>query len=1025
VARSLEVRNGFTAEKSGALWLSHVTSALRWTTDRPRILTFYEDIMKDCESELLRLAAFLELSGRLEPRLLKEAQAFVDETLYHHRPCPGGTGKLSLGHPVESLYRELRTTFSEGAATTDSEPAPESRRSPARRDELAGTRPQLQPAAFEVKALRNRIRAADAELTSVAAERAAMHDEMARQRHSRQEERVQHEAAAAEFHGHLLEEIERRLQLEKRFEQIASRVESAKTGTRHARARLRTMRAGAGFEGGGLLSAIARVASRWSATADALGLSSLPTRPGTYKCLLLLLVRPHHLRDAYLTAASGLLDEAYYRGRYPDVAASRMRALMHFVLHGSSEGRHPHPFFDTTWYLSTAPDVASRRANPLMHFLKYGHLEKCDPHPFFSPEFYLAALGQTRPVWDNALVDYAMFGSQECLSPHPLFDPEYYLESNPDVASSGLHPLSHFMECGALEGRNPHPLFDVLFYLNNNRDVAASGVNPLQHYRYCGAFESRNPHPLFDVSYYLQTNPDVRRAKLDPLTHFLTVGAAQGCNPNPSFDCEYYASQVPEVAAGQVNPLVHFVRQGWQLGLNPSRDFDMTSYIEDHDDVRRWAGNPLVHYLNYGHLEGRKIRKVAERRSDAAGIPGSIGGAFPASAARMSAAREAGAPSRVCRRFALYTSSLGNYFFGEIRDLLAAGLEDLGFFVEKRDERQGFGDEADWHIVVAPHEFFYLGCGPDLLRNGAPRQLVLLNTEQPSTPWFSLALACFSHAHAVWDISFESARLIGARGYRCSYLALGYSSRFEGAQEIPTLPHHYGTAFLEPEVRHWSASRRPRANRPIDVLFVGHISLRREQFFAKAAPILARHRCYLHFSSVTAPVIPGRTTHMDTATVMGLAQRSKILLNIHHGADCYFEWHRIVIEGIWQQTLVVTEPCGPAPPFKPGVDFIEVPLDDVPSAIDDLLSTPHGRAESERIVETAFRTLVEECRLADSLRELILDLHNVPDFPGGFRQGAERRHASAASAPDRQDSGQREPAWLAASSPDSVRMSDE
>src|SRR5262249_44141078 len=29
--------------------------------------------------------------------------------------------------------------------------------------------------------------------------------------------------------------------------------------------------------------------------------------------------------------------------------------------------------------------------------------------------------------------------------------------------------------------------------------------------------------------------------------------------------------------------------------------------------------------------------------------------------------------SPMCKRFALYTSSLGNYFFGEIRDLLAAG----------------------------------------------------------------------------------------------------------------------------------------------------------------------------------------------------------------------------------------------------------------------------------------------------------------------------------------------------------------
>jgi hypothetical protein len=333
----------------------------------------------------------------------------------------------------------------------------------------------------------------------------------------------------------------------------------------------------------------------------------------------------------------------------------------------------------------------------------------------------------------------------------------------------------------------------------------------------------------------------------------------------------------------------------------------------------------------------------------------------------------------------LYTSSLGNYFFREIRDLLSAGLHELGFSVVTRDERDGFAsDTDDWHVVVAPHEFFYLGAGNELRCGNTPARLVLLNTEQPSTPWFSLARDCFDRAYAIWDISFEAAQKLRAKGYRSSYLALGYSTAFDGAGEVPTLPDSYATRSLPGATRRASFQRRPLADRPIDVLFIGHSSARRERFFAHAAPVLTKHRCYLHFSSASAPVVPGLTTHMDTQTVMGLAQRSRILLNVHHGADRYFEWHRIVIEGIWQRALVVSEPCGLAPPFRPGFDYVETALEKIPAAIDYYLSTPEGRREAQLIVEHGFRTLTGSCRLADSLRDLILALHDVPEFPDVF-----------------------------------------
>ena len=340
------------------------------------------------------------------------------------------------------------------------------------------------------------------------------------------------------------------------------------------------------------------------------------------------------------------------------------------------------------------------------------------------------------------------------------------------------------------------------------------------------------------------------------------------------------------------------------------------------------------------------------------------------SAVRL-AARTAAEP--LCGPVALYTSSEGNYFFAEIRELLAAGFEELGIVVDLRDERDGFASAADWHIVIAPHEFFHLGQGRRLLHGERPDRIVVVNTEQPSSQWFPLAFESFSKAHAVWDINRECARLIGQRGYRCSHLALGYTARSAFDTVIEVLPDNNGTCFLEPEVRTFSAGRTSIAARPIDLLFVGHISPRRERFFAEAAHLLSRYRCYLHLSSADVPVISGRTTHLDTATVIGLAQRSKIVLNLHHGRDRYFEWHRIVLQGLWQRSLVITETCGTGLPFRSGVDFVEAPLEDIPERIEHYLSG-NGRSEADAIAQHGYESLTVRCPLPEQLRAALAQL---------------------------------------------------
>lgn len=110
-------------------------------------------------------------------------------------------------------------------------------------------------------------------------------------------------------------------------------------------------------------------------------------------------------------ALSGVFDLAWYVQQYPDVAASGMDPLMHYITHGVAELRDPNPYFHTAWYLQRNPDVVASGTNPLLHFVRNG--------------------------W------------REGRQPNPDFDVLSYLEENPAARASELHPLLHFQLYGA------------------------------------------------------------------------------------------------------------------------------------------------------------------------------------------------------------------------------------------------------------------------------------------------------------------------------------------------------------------------------------------------------------------------------------------------------------------------------------------------------------------------------------------------------------------------------------------------
>ncbi len=114
-------------------------------------------------------------------------------------------------------------------------------------------------------------------------------------------------------------------------------------------------------------------------------------------------------RDIELIGVSGLFDRAYYLSQNPRLETLDLDPVRHYVEHGATEGRDPHPLFDTSFYLETNPDVARSRMNPLAHYHAYGGAERRDPHPSFDTSAYLTENPEAIQAGMTPLLHYQTF----------------------------------------------------------------------------------------------------------------------------------------------------------------------------------------------------------------------------------------------------------------------------------------------------------------------------------------------------------------------------------------------------------------------------------------------------------------------------------------------------------------------------------------------------------------------------------------------------------------------------------------
>ena len=533
-------------------------------------------------------------------------------------------------------------------------------------------------------------------------------------------------------------------------------------------------------------------------------------------------------------------------------------------------------------------------------------------------------------------------------SPHPLFDREFYLRMNPGLVGSDTDPLIHYLEYGGREGRGAHPQFDSAFYLRLYPDVGAFGMNPLSHYIKHGAQEGRIPHLRFDPVFYAEEHDTGGHL---PLFHYVLEGSRKGYPINR----RHRMRRALELARKDGDDLPMRTESAMlrrKIRISGCFDESLYSPVLAENYADSYIHDPLRNFLELGAAEGVPLCSFERMEEKLETLDINDPSQPELRYLKKSSSTPAGAS------VAIYVSSLGNTFFREIAELLAHGFKRAGAHVYLADENQRM-PLADSHIVVAPHEFFLLGRGPERLKVEFLRQCSIWVAEQPGSEFFSMCLWFARFARGILDINPLTALLWGELGFRARALPLGFVDDFQ--------PYQDQQSILDPSIR---AGQRPEfqaytgtidddwSQRPLDIFYNAVLTERRDEFIAKNSYLFSELDCAFFMPTPNRPLSKNVASALSGADATAFGQRAKIQLNIHRGDFPYFEWHRLVVRGIWQKTVVITEPSLPVPGFVAGEHYLEAELDDMPSLIEWLLKSEDGKVEAEAIRQRAFEELV-------------------------------------------------------------------
>ncbi len=166
----------------------------------------------------------------------------------------------------------------------------------------------------------------------------------------------------------------------------------------------------------------------------------------------------------------GAFDEAGYREQLGPAADAVGDVVGHYYDVGSATGLRPTPLFDPAFYRLRYPAVAAAGFEPYHHWLQTGRSEGRET--CFGPrtlELQMRSGELNVPLMLRLMAD------------DPAFDPTFYRAQVPHLAADAS-PLEHYLSHGWRDHLDPAPGFDAVFYTSRQPEVRGFRASPLLHY---------------------------------------------------------------------------------------------------------------------------------------------------------------------------------------------------------------------------------------------------------------------------------------------------------------------------------------------------------------------------------------------------------------------------------------------------------------------------------------------------------------------------------------------------------------
>jgi GT2 family glycosyltransferase len=231
------------------------------------------------------------------------------------------------------------------------------------------------------------------------------------------------------------------------------------------------------------------------------------------------------LMETHRALCSVFVDDDLFR-RMLGAGRSDLGTVMRYLSAPVADRPALSMYFDAAFYVAGNPDVSASGMDPLLHFLRTGLAEQRSPHPLIDLDFIVGrdpfALGE--PATAEALTELLEY---DLAQPSAYFDPAFY-QRQLGTAAPAHGMLRHFLGQGLDAGRQPNAWMQTAWYAAHNGDAPDAPYAALCHFIAIGDPEGRSAGPDFDGLVYWSRYQDVAQARIAPLRHFLTQGREEG-----------------------------------------------------------------------------------------------------------------------------------------------------------------------------------------------------------------------------------------------------------------------------------------------------------------------------------------------------------------------------------------------------------------------------------------------------------------------------------------------------------------